>query len=445
MKTELKLTFVAFVWVSILAPNLTTLHAQNTVFTYQGRVTDNGVNFSGTGQFKFALVTSTNFNSQATAVGQPPSGGFFTLINVTFGGSGYTVAPAVTISGGGGSGATAHANISGGAVTTIHVDSPGANYSSTPTVTVAPPPPNISYTTFWSNDGTSVAGSEPSAAVSLTVSGGLFTVTLGDTTVPNMEALPAALFTQPNLQLRIWFNDGVNGSAVLNPAQNLTPAPYAIQALNAVMAVTAGSANSVSASNIAGLISASQLQAGIVSNNQTGVNLTGSFTGNGGALTNLSPNALVLVTTNESITTWGANDFAQRIIPAGLTNPIALAASRTHSLALKSDHTVIGWGAGQVYNRGDGSDYGQATPPPGLSNVTAIAAGYLHSLAVTSGGTAVAWGAGTVISPGDGADFGQAIVPTGLSNVIAVSGGLIHSLALQSNGIGRRVGSRNCL
>jgi hypothetical protein len=36
--------------------------------------------------------------------------------------------------------------------------------------------------TRWSNDGTSVAGSEPAAAVSLSVSKGLYSVLLGDTT-----------------------------------------------------------------------------------------------------------------------------------------------------------------------------------------------------------------------------------------------------------------------
>lgn len=62
------------------------------------------------------------------------------------------------------------------------------------------------------------------------VSGGLFTARLGDTAVANMMALGAGLFAQSNLQLRIWFNDGVNGFAALNPAQPLTPAPYAIMA-----------------------------------------------------------------------------------------------------------------------------------------------------------------------------------------------------------------------
>src|SRR2546423_838547 len=92
---------------------------------------------------------------------------------------------------------------------------------------------NIPCDTYWSNDGTRANGSEPAGAVSADVSNGLFTVALGDTKVTNMTALSATLFGKPDLQLRIWFNDGVHGSAALSPAQNLTPAPYAIQALNA--------------------------------------------------------------------------------------------------------------------------------------------------------------------------------------------------------------------
>src|SRR5712692_4781169 len=124
-----------------------TARAQNTVFTYQGRVTDNGTNFTGTGQFKFALVTGTNSAQQATAVanmGGVSPNEFVSSVTVVNGGSGYTNPSAVTFSGGGGSGATARANVSGGAVTSIAVLTPGSGYSSAPAVTVAPPPPNIS-------------------------------------------------------------------------------------------------------------------------------------------------------------------------------------------------------------------------------------------------------------------------------------------------------------
>src|SRR5258708_1619242 len=50
----------------------------------------------------------------------------------------------------------------------------------------------------------------------------------------------------------------------------------------------------------------------------------------------------------------------------------AIAAGGNHSLALKSDGTVVGWG----YN-----DYGQSTVPANLTGVIAIAAGDAHSLA----------------------------------------------------------------
>ena len=207
--------------------------AQNTMFTYQGKVTDAGTNFTGSGQFQFALVTSTNFNNPATATaslgGVLPSY-FISSCTVNNGGNGYTLAPVVTISGGGGSGATAAATISGGVVTTVNILTPGSGYTSMPTVTIAPPPPNITYVTYWSNDGTSSAGSEPAATVNVIVTNGLFTVVLGDTTIPNMSAVSASLFAQPNLQLRIWFNDGVSGFAALSPAQSLTPTPYAVMA-----------------------------------------------------------------------------------------------------------------------------------------------------------------------------------------------------------------------
>jgi hypothetical protein len=49
-------------------------------------------------------------------------------------------------------------------------------------------------TTFWSNDGTSVGGSEPTAAVAVTVDHGLYAVLLGDTTLPNMTSIPYTVF-----------------------------------------------------------------------------------------------------------------------------------------------------------------------------------------------------------------------------------------------------------
>ena len=60
-----------------------------------------------------------------------------------------------------------------------------------------------------------------------------------------------------------------------------------------------------------------------------------------------------------------------------------------HSLALKSDGSVLAWGCSS------GNDYGQCTVPAGApSGVTAIAAGDFHSLALKSDGSVLAWGCG---------------------------------------------------
>ena len=57
-------------------------------------------------------------------------------------------------------------------------------------------------------------------------------------------------------------------------------------------------------------------------------------------------------------------------MPGGLSGVTAIAAGASHSLALKSDGTVVAWGCA-------GIDCGQCSVPSGLSGVTAIAAGAL--------------------------------------------------------------------
>ena len=85
-------------------------------------------------------------------------------------------------------------------------------------------------TTYWSNDGTSTAGSQPAAAVALTVQGGLYQVLLGDATVPNMTILPASVFTNSGVSLRVWFSDGANGWQQLTPDQRVAAVGYAMMA-----------------------------------------------------------------------------------------------------------------------------------------------------------------------------------------------------------------------
>ena len=190
-----------------------------------------------------------------------------------------------------------------------------------------------------------------------------------------------------------------------------------------------------------------------------------------------------------TVVAWGDNRGGQTSVPAGLGNVVQIAASGYHSLALKSDGTVVAWGgydapaglnnvvqiaAGSGYNlalKNDGTvvgwgdnGSGQSGVPAGLSSVVQIAAGAFHSLALQSDGTVAAWGNnfygqtsvpaglagvaqiaaggphslalkndGTVVAWGDNR-FGQCTVPAGLGNVVQIAAGGYHSLALKSDG-----------
>jgi hypothetical protein len=114
-----------------------------------------------------------------------------------------------------------------------------------------------------------------------------------------------------------------------------------------------------------------------------------------------------------SVRAWVYDFTGDMSVPDGLSNVVAIAAGRNLSLALKSDGTVVGWGATSII------------VPAGLSNIVAIAAGSAHALALRADGTVFAWGSN---------EGGQADVPSGLTNVIRIAAGSHHSLALKSDG-----------
>ena len=86
-------------------------------------------------------------------------------------------------------------------------------------------------TTYWSNDGTSVNGSQPQASVSVPVIGGLYSILLGNTAQKGMGAIDPAVFAQhSDAKLRVWFSDGVNGFQQLSPDRPFASVPYAFSA-----------------------------------------------------------------------------------------------------------------------------------------------------------------------------------------------------------------------
>jgi len=146
----------------------------------------------------------------------------------------------------------------------------------------------------------------------------------------------------------------------------------------------------------------------------------------------------------------GDGSTTQRLTPvlvSGLgsgSGVTALSAGDAHGYARKSDGTVLAWGNNSSGQLGNGSFFGSTTAvqTSGLgsgSGVSSVSAGNLHSLALKSDGTVLAWGDNTFGQLGDGTTT-QRSTPVQVSGfgsgsgVIAVSAGQTHSLAVKSDG-----------
>ena len=89
-------------------------------------------------------------------------------------------------------------------------------------------------TTYWSSDGTSTAGSEPTNEVTIPVTDGVFTVKLGDTDLTNMTGLPTTPFDQQNIYIRVWFGDDNVTFEQLTPDTQIVSAGFAYKAQSVV-------------------------------------------------------------------------------------------------------------------------------------------------------------------------------------------------------------------
>jgi alpha-tubulin suppressor-like RCC1 family protein len=117
----------------------------------------------------------------------------------------------------------------------------------------------------------------------------------------------------------------------------------------------------------------------------------------------------------------------------------AIAAGWNHSLAIRSDDTVLAWGLNDFGQLGDGTTTNRPVPTPAIGGlaVKAIACGGGHSLAIRkSDSTGLAWGLNDRGQLGDGTTTNRSspVSPAALSNLTAIAGGGFHSLALQAGG-----------
>ena len=119
---------------------------------------------------------------------------------------------------------------------------------------------------------------------------------------------------------------------------------------------------------------------------------------------------------------------------------IKIVGAYNHTIALKSNGTLLGWGDNGYDQLGLGDSIDYVTVPTlidGADDIVDITAGEYHTIALKSDGTLLVWGDNGEGQLGLGEDIGEDEFPTpltGVTDIIAITAGDYHTLALKSDG-----------
>jgi len=171
----------------------------------------------------------------------------------------------------------------------------------------------------------------------------------------------------------------------------------------------------------------------------------------------VAPKHTLAVKSNGAVWGWGGNPDGQvgngttnaRVlnpVPVqGLAQVTAVGTRGNYSLALKSDGTVWSGGENEYGQLGDGTFVDRFTPVQvqGLTGVTVVVAGGIHGMALKSDGSVWAWDYNFRGQLGDNTQTNRNVPvrvqdpvdSSGfLSGVNGVAVGIYHSLAVKDNG-----------
>jgi alpha-tubulin suppressor-like RCC1 family protein len=154
-----------------------------------------------------------------------------------------------------------------------------------------------------------------------------------------------------------------------------------------------------------------------------------------------------------TVSTWGSDDHAQLgngsadtsnhdepVSVPGLTDVVDVDDGHYHSLAVKSDGTLWGWGFGSLGQLGNNSTASKVHSPVRfgtLSNVSHVFGGRDMTYALLDDGTVWCSGGNQFGECGDDSYVSKIDTPVevpGLTSIVDMAGGRNHGVALKSNG-----------
>ncbi|MGH7953624.1 MAG: hypothetical protein ACREFE_17140 [Limisphaerales bacterium] len=175
--------------------------------------------------------------------------------------------------------------------------------------------------TYWSNDGTNVGDEPTGTPVTLTLTNGLYSVLLGDTNAGGMtQPLNSSVFTNADVRLRVWFNDGTHGFEQLTPDQRIVSAGYALVA--------------DTANNFLGTISNSQLPGNLATTAYVNAATNDVWTNDAAQLNNAS-----------NVLAGQISSATNGLVSSAITNGLASTAyvnAATNGLVSESRHQWLG-------------------------------------------------------------------------------------------------------
>ena len=127
-------------------------------------------------------------------------------------------------------------------------------------------------------------------------------------------------------------------------------------------------------------------------------------------------------------------------IALGVTNWASVSAGPSHTMAIREDGTLWGWGNNQDGRLGDGTTFERRSPvriEMTVTNWDSVSAGPSHTMAIRKDGTLWGWGNNQHGQIGDGTTFERrSPVRIGMTvtNWTSVSAGERHTAAVRANG-----------
>jgi alpha-tubulin suppressor-like RCC1 family protein len=173
-------------------------------------------------------------------------------------------------------------------------------------------------------------------------------------------------------------------------------------------------------------------------------------------------NHSLAIRTNGTAWAWGANGCGQLgdntvvdksspvSVVGGFTDWCQVSAGGGHSLGVRTNGTAWAWGYNSIGRLGDGTVTNRSSPVSvvgGFTNWCQIAAGGYHSMALRCNGTLWGWGYNSVGRLGDGTTTARSSpvsVVGGFTDWCQVSAGNNFTLALRTNGTAWSWGYNNC-